>query len=510
MGTSFASLFKHGSHNQKDHNPHKGYKVRPAHQVLLERILTREEEAESQEEITFDEFRETVTPICSNVMKRNPWMIGRFRSATALATSVTKTHFRMLERTPFSTADIEELEAYAVVTEYRPVILDNLIDNLEVMTAAMEYQGADWLSALYKHAQHNQDDHGNRYPSRAWPVEDSSGQFHIVGTNRSKIKLGEEPTLCGLDTSGMRKAAPFPPGDKRGMVHFERGCMDCIDTMADIADELEKHANHDQKSHGNWARGAGIVNASEGKLYRDPEDPPNMIRGKPDTQEQDLEMVRFTYQGRNIRGRVVRRYLNGKVIVRPRSKAFGDFVVNESEVSPITKHMGPGDHPSGTPQTTHGSGAHGTSGRQMAERLSDTGDLREGFSITPIGGEPAKGGFMVAIPGHELRIPRGTGATADAIAAHRRSAWSAFESTPNSYWGGWADKKNNEIVLDVSVRFEDHATAVEAGREWGQDAIYDLYHFRDIRTDDDGSSYEAWKKEFLDVDGNMIPGDEDE
>lgn len=250
---------------------------------------------------------------------------------------------------------------------------------------------------LRKHAQHNQDDHGNRHPSKASPFEDSSGTWHYVGHDANKPKRGREPTLCGLSTADMRRGADFPSGDPRSAVHFERGCRDCIDYIANV----------------------------------------------------DLE-----------------------------------------------KHMGPGPHPSGTPQTVHGSGAHGTSGTKMAERLSNTGDLREGFTMTPIGGEPVEGGFMVAIPGHELRIPRGTGHTAEAITAHRRNAWSAFEETPNSFWGGWADKKNNEIVLDVAVRFEDHAEAVAAGREWNQDAIFDLNNFEEIRTDDDGTSYEEWKKKF--------------
>lgn len=108
--------------------------------------------------------------------------------------------------------------------------------------------------------EHDQKSHGNRGAPTVWgegfkvfPYQSSTGTFHFVGTTRSKPKTGQEATLCGLDTSDMRAAASFPVGDRRNAVHVERGCDTCIDILSEAP--ITKHANHDQSTHGNWARG---------------------------------------------------------------------------------------------------------------------------------------------------------------------------------------------------------------------------------------------------------------
>jgi hypothetical protein len=67
---------------------------------------------------------------------------------------------------------------------------------------------------------------------KVFPFQAGDGTFHIVPTTSSRPKRGREPTLCGLDTTFMRKSAPFAPDDPRGRVHFERGCDECIDKLS--------------------------------------------------------------------------------------------------------------------------------------------------------------------------------------------------------------------------------------------------------------------------------------
>lgn len=259
-----------------------------------------------------------------------------------------------------------------------------------------EARGIDLDEEIEKHATHDQDDHGNRYPSKASYYQDrSTDLWHLVGHETSKPKKGREPTLCGLDTTDMRAGADFPSGDKRQAVFTTKGCAECTRIVAE-ADEY------------------------------------------------------------------------------------------------INKHMGPGPHPSGTPQSVHGSGTHGTSGTKMKQRVGPGGDLSEGFTILPITGEPATSGFAVAIKGNEKRIP-GDEITPDLIAAFRRESWDLFSDIEGAHWGGWYDTKNDVYVFDVSVVLDDAEEAVKLGRENDQDAIFDLTNFEEIRTDDDGTSFEEWK-----------------
>lgn len=73
-------------------------------------------------------------------------------------------------------------------------------------------------------------------------IYESPGQeFHytlyVPGKPNSRASA---PTICGItDFSGMRKAAAFPVGDRRGAVHFERACGGCVQGLSDTLDMLE-------------------------------------------------------------------------------------------------------------------------------------------------------------------------------------------------------------------------------------------------------------------------------
>ncbi|MCW4027024.1 MAG: hypothetical protein NWE76_06045, partial [Candidatus Bathyarchaeota archaeon] len=52
------------------------------------------------------------------------------------------------------------------------------------------------------------------------------------------------------------------------------------------------------------------------------------------------------------------------------------------------------------------------------------------------------------------------------------------------FFGVWVDKRNNQIVFDISEHYDSKEEAVEVGRERGEDAIWDIENDDEVRTDD--------------------------
>ena len=153
-------------------------------------------------------------------------------------------------------------------------------------------------------------------------------------------------------------------------------------------------------------------------------------------------------------------------------------------IQKIDKHKGPGDHPGGTPQSTHGRGG----------RDSSTGDIKEatdeqgGVTIRTMSGDRPERGFAVAVKGAGLKLPKAR-ATADRIGGYIRDNWDKLSKAGN-YLGTWKDDENGVVWLDVSKVMDSEnygqafEQAVKYGSSIGEEAIYDLMNQVEIPLDD--------------------------
>lgn len=134
----------------------------------------------------------------------------------------------------------------------------------------------------------------------------------------------------------------------------------------------------------------------------------------------------------------------------------------------VLKHLGPGDHPSGSPQSVHGSGARGASRGDIESDIEDSG----GFTVDPATGARPTEGYMVALEQFEQIYPPGT-LTVAKIGKYRATNWAQFSDIEGAHWGGWKEA-DGTITFDVSIHTDSLETAMETGRQWNQKAIYNL------------------------------------
>ena len=106
-----------------------------------------------------------------------------------------------------------------------------------------------------------------------------------------------------------------------------------------------------------------------------------------------------------------------------------------------------------------------------------------GFSVTLEGKQPTSG-YMVANPGHsEIHNPddiaseRGPGIIQNYVMAH---AGALME--PGAHIGGWTDPESKKTYLDVSHNIPGRFSAIQAGIDRNQKAIYDVKRGKDIKT----------------------------
>lgn len=171
--------------------------------------------------------------------------------------------------------------------------------------------------------------------------------------------------------------------------------------------------------------------------------------------------------------------INPLVGEEPKPNPYEEAVMNAStweelaaarKLKPIAKH---GDHD----QSDHGNWARGISSRQVLEGLT-TGTYAEGFTLhIPSGGGP-KRRFVVAKEGFEKRIKSLSDVTVRDIQRYRRRHDAQLKD-PATYLGGWVNDKG-EVVLDVSIDFDDRDEAIQFGTDNHQDAIWDNEDFEVI------------------------------
>jgi hypothetical protein len=154
-------------------------------------------------------------------------------------------------------------------------------------------------------------------------------------------------------------------------------------------------------------------------------------------------------------------------------------------IKAVTKHKGPGDHPGGTPQSTHGRGARNASARVIDEETESEG----GITVRTMTGERPESGFAVALSEHSLVLPHAR-ANPDRIGRYIADKYDTLNQ-PGFYFGSWNDTEKGQVALDVSkvMDSDDYPQAFERavrfGQKGGEDAIYDFRSGDTIYLDDE-------------------------
>jgi hypothetical protein len=136
------------------------------------------------------------------------------------------------------------------------------------------------------------------------------------------------------------------------------------------------------------------------------------------------------------------------------------------------KHYGPGEHPSGSPQTVHGGGGDlgAAAVRSLQQRLSQPDG---GFSIHTRSGRQPRTGYMVSIyPDRSVSKPAAQVEPAE-IKRFLRANKDILRR-PHHHFGGWHDPKTGMVWFDVAVRTRAREAAEALGRRHNQLAYYDL------------------------------------
>lgn len=128
------------------------------------------------------------------------------------------------------------------------------------------------------------------------------------------------------------------------------------------------------------------------------------------------------------------------------------------------------------------------SGRQFREF---TNNVRSTGDTVHVGtGERPQTGYMVALPGREVRHPLGKFDLPDVTkyVAHHASELDA----PDQYLGGWA--QHGQAYLDVSRRYADEDTALVEGWKGNQEAIHRNADHEDIDVPLSPRDLPIWKR----------------
>ncbi len=102
----------------------------------------------------------------------------------------------------------------------------------------------------------------------------------------------------------------------------------------------------------------------------------------------------------------------------------------------------------------------------------------EGFSVQLVSGDVPTTGYMVALSGHEERVPV-EAFTLDRLIRYVKAHFDALMED-NMFLGAWANE--GHVYLDVSERIADRELAVEVGKLRGQLAIWDVVSSQEIST----------------------------
>jgi len=97
------------------------------------------------------------------------------------------------------------------------------------------------------------------------------------------------------------------------------------------------------------------------------------------------------------------------------------------------------------------------------------------YRLSPHGTKPS-GGLMVSIPGHEETPDIQEVLGSPHRLQHYMTDHMHALTRPGSYFGGWYDKqdKKQPVYLDTTTNTNDLVDAVSKGKQWNQQAVYDI------------------------------------
>lgn len=164
------------------------------------------------------------------------------------------------------------------------------------------------------------------------------------------------------------------------------------------------------------------------------------------------------------------------------------------------EHMGPGPHASGTEQSSHGKGGESQgkvsqtgespdkgpeslpvdpmvpAAKTVEEMLGENG----GFTYQPVSGEsPVRGYAVSPFPEATLAVKADEideGVIFDWLKEHKDRF-----NDKRVHAGGWIDDSSGDAVFDLSIVVADQEDARKIGRQYDQDAVYDLGRGETIR-----------------------------
>jgi len=268
---------------------------------------------------------------------------------------------------------------------------------------------------------------------------------------------------------------------------------------------LIKHASHNQKDHGN-RDGVTLKPSQKTKTlqswtsndFRNFDHVKSYIKGREaeeggawafDSVFGYVTLVRASTPSKVPDDYVGTTGSNNKYFWKGKWHDFSDAVrIREQNRGLIQKHGGPGDHPGGTPQSTHGRGGRNSSTKDIKE----TTDTKGGVTIRTMSGERPESGFAVALSEHGLKVPTAR-ATSDRVGKYIREKWDTL-SKEGFFLGTWKDDEKGVVWLDVSKVMDSEnysqafESAVKFGQRGGEDAIYDLKNGVEIQLNEEAIS----------------------
>ena len=97
-----------------------------------------------------------------------------------------------------------------------------------------------------------------------------------------------------------------------------------------------------------------------------------------------------------------------------------------------------------------------------------------GFSWRPWGKQVPTSGFMVGIKGHGEMFERGTVIELGYFMNWLRKEREFVKLDNRHYYGGWLDKEEGKIYLDISKNLEDKNGALQIAKKTKEDSIWDV------------------------------------
>ena len=173
---------------------------------------------------------------------------------------------------------------------------------------------------------------------------------------------------------------------------------------------------------------------------------------------------------------------------------YSDWPESLARYAPKKKHLGPGNHPSGSPQDVHGGGGTAVADDDITEEesvsLAQRAATDGGFTYQPIKDKSPTKGFAIAMfPEKERILDSVEAATPAAIFAYMQENAELLRGDQRVHVGAWHNKKTSDnpngddkVYLDLSMVIDDRDEAMSLAKENGQLGLFDLENFQTVET----------------------------